>query len=114
MIPVYAVGYSYSDTKDDYRTNDQQAAADNYLILQKFIERFPEYSENPIYSSAESYGGHFMPELAKQVVQENANPNSQYPKLNYKGFLVGNPFTDHNSEYPAMVSSQLYGTYCVF
>jgi hypothetical protein len=67
------VGYSYSDTKDDYRTNDQQAAADNYQILQKFLERFPEYSQNPLYSSAESYGGHFMPELARQVVTENAN-----------------------------------------
>jgi hypothetical protein len=43
-----------------------------------------------------------MPELARQVVTENANPDSIYPKLNYKGFLVGNPFTDHYSEYPAM------------
>lgn len=44
-----------------------------------------------------------MPEIAQFIVEQNSNPTTQYKnKLNYKGFAVGNPFTDHNSEYPAM------------
>lgn len=96
------VGFSYSVDTSDYKTNDKIAAADNYLILQAFLERFPEYASNPLYTTAESYGGHYMPQLAQYVLNMNEDVNSGYPKLNYKGFAVGNPFTDHNSEYPAM------------
>lgn len=96
------VGFSYSEDTSDYKLNDKIAAQDNYLIIQEFLKRFPEYSENIIYSSAESYGGHYMPQLAAYVLEQNADPASPYPKLNYKGFAVGNPFTDQLSEYPAM------------
>jgi len=44
-----------------------------------------------------------MPEVALYIVNQNANSTTPYStKLNYKGFAVGNPFTDQLSEYPAM------------
>eukprot|EP01035_Chromulina_nebulosa_P020399 gene20399-26470_t len=97
------VGFSYSEDESDYKMNDQKAASDNYAIIQEFLLRFPEYASNPLYTTAESYGGHYMPEIALFIVNQNANPTTQYTTtINYKGFAVGNPFTDHNSEYPAM------------
>lgn len=85
--------------------------------------RFPELASNKLYTSAESCrilhnfsiqynnlisddgidGGHYMPEIAQYILNEKSNPTTTYTtELNFGGFLVGNPFTDHNSEYPAM------------
>lgn len=43
-----------------------------------------------------------MPTLAKQIVDSNASPTSGDIKLNFKGFAVGNPYTDPYSGTPAM------------
>jgi serine carboxypeptidase-like clade 2 len=97
------VGFSYGDDKADLKTGDNQTAIDNYNLLQAFFTRFPEYSSNSLYISSESYGGHYMPTLAKQIVDSNAN--SANKKLNFKGFAVGNPYTDPYSGTPAMIDT---------
>jgi carboxypeptidase C (cathepsin A) len=86
------VGYSYSTKPADYFTGDSQAAVDNYDMIQAFMVRFPEKSANPLYISSESYGGHYMPTLSKVIVDNNAG--GLYPQLNFKGMMVGNPYTD--------------------
>ena len=95
------VGFSYStDPSADYTTGDDQTAIDNYNLIQAFLTRFPEYKTNDLYISSESYGGHYMPTLAKQIVDTNAQPGAAV--LNFKGFAVGNPYTDPYSGTPAM------------
>jgi carboxypeptidase C (cathepsin A) len=95
------VGFSYSsDPTKDYTTGDAQTAQDNYNLIQAFMTRFPEYSTNSLYISSESYGGHYMPTLAKQIVDSNKLAGANV--LNFKGFAVGNPYTDHYSGTPAM------------
>jgi carboxypeptidase C (cathepsin A) len=98
------VGFSYStDPDNDYVTGDDQTALDNYNLIQAFLTRFPEYKTNDLYISSESYGGHYMPTLAKQIVDENtAAAASGNPVLNFKGFAVGNPYTTPYSGTPAM------------
>lgn len=44
-----------------------------------------------------------MPTLAKQIV--DANAAGQNPPLNFKGFAVGNPYTNFYSGSPAMVAT---------
>jgi len=100
------VGYSYStaeDTTEDYKMDDAETAEDNYDLIQAFMKRFPEYSSNSMYISSESYGGHYMPTLAKQIV--DMNTAAEQPKLNFKGFAVGNPFTESYSAMPAMMQT---------
>lgn len=97
------VGFSYSDEEADYTTGDAQTAADNFMLIQEFMKRFPEYSSNPLYITSESYGGHYMPTLAKEIVDQNTA--GVYPKLNFKGFAVGNPYTDWYSGTPAMIDT---------
>lgn len=95
------VGFSYSSdgTGDDYKTDDAQTAKDNYALLQQFFTRFPQFRTNDLYITSESYGGHYMPTLAKEIVDHNTA--AQDPVLNFKGFAVGNPATTFYSAIPA-------------
>ncbi len=54
------VGFSYSSTNsdDDYKHDDASTAADNYALIQEFFNRFPDYRQNRMFISSESYGGH--------------------------------------------------------
>jgi len=88
------VGFSYSDNSDDYRIGDSQAAKDNLETILQFLKKFPEYSNSPLYITSESYGGHYMPTLADEIVSYNEKNEN---KLNFKGFAVGNPYTDYYS-----------------
>jgi len=69
-IPV-GVGYSYSDDKAEYHIGDVQTARDNYLVLQVFYEKFPHLRKLDLYLTSESYGGHYIPTLAREIVREN-------------------------------------------
>lgn len=46
-----------------------------------------------------------MPTLSKEIVDMNAKPDNTYPKLNFKGFAVGNPATDIASTFGASVAT---------
>jgi hypothetical protein len=96
------VGFSYSDTPSDYFSSDSSTALNNYHFIQGFLRRFPEYSENDLYLSSESYGGHCkeynqisfsstsyppsflllstdLPTLAKEIVDQNYALTQQPP-----------------------------------
>lgn len=97
------VGFSYAEDSEYLKTNDTIAAQDNYKTIQAFLERFPDYRNNELHISSESYGGHYMPQLAVEIVNQNKNPENA--PLNFKGFAVGNPYTDFNSGTPAMMET---------
>jgi len=81
------VGYSKASGSTQIQYGDIQAAKDNYEFLNNFVTAFPALENRPFYLSSESYGGHYLPTLAKQIVDMAGL------KLNFKGFLVGNPLT---------------------
>jgi carboxypeptidase C (cathepsin A) len=82
------VGFSYSTDSNDYTTGDSQAVADMYQFIVNFFQAFPTLASNPFYFASESYGGHYAPQTAKYIVDHNDG------SINFKGFLVGNPYTD--------------------
>lgn len=83
------VGFSYCDTEADKVTGDEQAAADNFQLIRQFLSRFPERQSNDFFISSESYGGHYIPQLALEILKKNTDG-----LINFKGFLVGNPYVD--------------------
>lgn len=83
------VGFSFSDDKSEYKTGDAQAASDNYLSIKKFFEKFPERKQNDFYITSESFGGHYMPELANEIMDKNVDGS-----IKFKGFALGNPYVD--------------------
>jgi len=99
------VGFSYSDVASDYYTDDAHTAADNYTAILAFFAKFPHLASRDTYITSESYGGHFMPTLAKAIVDGNAA--GQNPSINFKGFLVGNPYNDSSSN-----TSGVFQTFC--
>ena len=91
------VGFSYSEDTSDYKIGDDQAAKDNLQTILEFLKKYPEFSNSPLYITSESYGGHYMPTLAWEIIQYNENVDSDSDMLNFKGFAVGNPYTDYYS-----------------
>ncbi|KAL9190978.1 hypothetical protein ACHAXT_000684 [Thalassiosira profunda] len=86
------VGFSYSDTPDDLvDVGDEETAVDNLVVVRKFFQRYPERLNNDFYISSESYGGHYIPQLAQKIVEVAGTPGVGIP---FKGFLVGNPWID--------------------
>jgi carboxypeptidase C (cathepsin A) len=91
------VGFSYSNVEDDYKIGDDQAAKDNLATIQGINQRFPHFAKSDLYITSESYGGHYMPTLANEIVNYNDAQKDASAKLNFKGFAVGNPYTDYYS-----------------
>jgi len=86
------VGFSYSNTPSDtVNVGDDDAAVDNLVAILKFYEKFPERKDNDFYIASESYGGHYVPQLAKKIVERVGTPGFA---VRFKGFLVGNPWVD--------------------
>ncbi|KAL7605638.1 serine carboxypeptidase-like 40 [Lactuca sativa] len=83
------VGFSYSNSSSDYiNCGDESTAADNYVFLLNWLERFPEYKEREFYISGESYAGHYVPQLAHTILYYNKMANKTL--INLKGILIGN------------------------
>ncbi|MFS7920588.1 putative carboxypeptidase D [Helianthus anomalus] len=80
------VGFSYSNKSTDYITNDVQTAKDSYTFLVNWLERFPEYKSRDFYITGESYAGHYIPQLAQLILQNNKITNQTV--INLKGIAV--------------------------
>jgi len=78
------VGYSYPDDMvTGCRNNDTQQAIDNLVALRNLYRGFPEYANNDLFITGESYAGVYVPTLAIQILK-NA------PEIKLKGIAVGN------------------------
>ncbi|KAI3988031.1 hypothetical protein MKX01_011820 [Papaver californicum] len=111
------VGFSYTNTSSDLtQLNDEFVAEDAYIFVVNWLKRFPQYKSHNFFLSGESYAGHYVPQLAELIYTRNLD-SQNYPLVNLKGFIVGNPETDdfYDSrgllEYAwshAVVSNQVY------
>ncbi|KAL3614190.1 hypothetical protein CASFOL_042264 [Castilleja foliolosa] len=86
------VGFSYSNKSSDYVTGDNQTALDSYTFLLNWLERFPEYKTRDFFLTGESYAGHYVPQLAQLILQNNKNTN--HTIINLKGIAIGNAYID--------------------
>ena len=74
-------------------------------VLELLNHKFPEFRENELYLSGESYGGIYVPNLLKRLDQhiEEFKDDDSVFKPNLKGMLVINGMTNYTYEvYPAM------------
>ncbi|KAI5665727.1 hypothetical protein M9H77_15580 [Catharanthus roseus] len=88
------VGFSYSNRSSDLLdTGDRRTAEDSLQFLLRWMDRFPRYKNRDVYLTGESYAGHYVPQLAKAIVDYNAKSKTHI--INLKGFMVGNAVTDN-------------------
>ncbi|KAL8231473.1 hypothetical protein R6Q57_001251 [Mikania cordata] len=84
------VGFSYTNRSSDLLdTGDRRTAEDSLQFLIRWMERFPRYKHREVYIAGESYAGHYVPQLARQILKHNSN------FINLKGIMVGNAVTDN-------------------
>ncbi|KAL2320637.1 hypothetical protein Fmac_029606 [Flemingia macrophylla] len=87
------VGFSYSSNKSFYAlVTDEITARDNLVFLERWFAKFPEYSDNEFFITGESYGGHYVPQLAQLIIQTKT-------KFNFKGIAIGNPLLEFNIDF---------------
>ncbi|EEF51706.1 serine carboxypeptidase-like 45 [Ricinus communis] len=92
------VGFSYATDSSSYLAVDDEATArDNLVFLKHWYNRFPQYRHRDLFITGESYAGHYIPQLAKLMVEINKKEKL----FHLKGIALGNPVlefaTDFNS-----------------
>ncbi|KAJ7684476.1 serine carboxypeptidase [Mycena polygramma] len=112
------VGYSYSSNKTAPITSSHDAAVDVYAFLQLFVKHFDEYATRPFHLAAESYGGHYAPNIASVVHHKNKEllqaPSSGLRRINLQSVMLGNALTDPLIQMPSVVGYACDGPFAVF
>ncbi|XP_004136792.1 serine carboxypeptidase-like 45 [Cucumis sativus] len=87
------VGFSFSKNTTFYDTvNDKITAQDNIVFLERWLEKFPEYKNREFYITGESYAGHYVPQLARLIVQSKLS-------IKLKAIAIGNPLLEFNTDF---------------
>ncbi|KAM3270482.1 serine carboxypeptidase-like 12 [Capsicum chacoense] len=84
-------GFSYSQTKNGRHTDTHLAAEQAYQFLRKWLVENPQYQSNPFYVGGDSYGGIFVP-ITTRVISDGTEAGLE-PRVNLKGYFLGNPLT---------------------
>lgn len=97
------VGFSYSNTTSDKYVGDARTAKDAHAFLRGFFQRFPQYQSNDFWITGESYAGHYVPNLAWEILKPAPSEAAKKSrkglredevKINLVGIMVGNAWTD--------------------
>lgn len=86
------VGYSYSSGSV---SDTVTAGKDTFAFLELFFKQFPEYAENDFHIAGESYGGHYIPVFASEILSHEDR------HFNLTSALIGNGLTDPLRQYDA-------------
>jgi len=105
------VGYSYGD-----KVNDSAAASEDvYAFLQLFFNKFPKFSKSPFHVFGESYGGHYVPEIARTILEKNSvfmTLSEEFKKVHLDSIGIGNGLVDplvQYDYYSKMACDSTYG-----
>ncbi|XP_064477222.1 lysosomal protective protein-like [Ornithodoros turicata] len=97
------VGFSYDPSKPidyGYQTSDDQTADDNYLSILDFFRKFPNFLENELYVTGQSYAGVYVPMLVQRILDGDND-------IKLKGYAIGNGYLDAGK----LALSELYFGY---
>ncbi|GAQ91793.1 serine carboxypeptidase [Klebsormidium nitens] len=95
------VGLSYSRNETDAITNDLRTAEDTHTFLLKWLQQYPRFLDHDFYIAGESYAGIYVPTLAREV--DAGIEAGVEPKINFKGYAVGNGCTDERFDGNAII-----------
>ncbi|KAG7827867.1 hypothetical protein KL920_004117 [Ogataea angusta] len=85
------VGFSYSSKSV---SNTVAAGKDVYAFLELFYQQFPHLLKNDFHIAGESYGGHYIPVFASEILTHADR------SFNLTSVLIGNGLTDPLNQYP--------------
>lgn len=88
-------GFSKTNNPFHYALNEKMVAENFYRFLMKFYSKYPEFRQNDLFITGESYAGHYIPAIADFIVK---NPDED---IKLKGVAIGNGWVDPYEQYPA-------------
>lgn len=92
------VGFSYSNNSVDRTIGDRRMAEQNLEFIKAWQEAYPSLADNRFWIAGESYAGHYVVNLADMILEHNSKNKDSSKKINFQGFLLGNPSTDPVSD----------------
>lgn len=69
------------------------AGKDIYALLTLFFHLFPEYAKQDFHIAGESYGGHYVPAFASEILSQKQR------NINLKSVMIGNGLFDSYTQY---------------
>lgn len=87
----YGAGYSYANAATDEKNTTLTATNYLYKMLTKLQAKYPTWFNRSFYILGESYGGHWVPGLAYNILINNQTGGQL---LNLKGIAIGDPWVD--------------------
>jgi carboxypeptidase C (cathepsin A) len=100
-------GFSYGTSRVK---SSQKAAKNVYAFLQILFYHHPQFAESAFHLAGESYAGHYIPEIAKVIINRSSDESSS--KINLESVLIGNGIVDalvQNKYYADMAEDSKYG-----
>ena len=91
LIIDQPVGVGFSSSSDLSKLNETLTTQQLYFGLQEFFQRWPEYRALDFYIFSESFGGHYAPRLATEILAGNQRGE---PKIKLQGLGIGNGWVD--------------------
>ncbi|KAK1261327.1 Serine carboxypeptidase-like 34 [Acorus gramineus] len=97
------VGFSYSNVTDvlgDHATDCSAISSHKFLI--NWFKKFPQYKNHEFYLAGESYAGHYVPQLANVILDENKKALKE-DHINLKGIMIFNAAIDDETQLKGMI-----------
>ncbi|CAN1344494.1 Serine carboxypeptidase-like 40 [Linum perenne] len=85
-----------SDGKTLFTNKYSWNREDNFVFLYNWLRKFPEYKGRDFYLAGESYAGHYVPQLAENIVLNRLR--TQDNSINLKGIMIGNAVIDWETD----------------
>ncbi|KAK4256896.1 hypothetical protein QN277_006559 [Acacia crassicarpa] len=89
------VGFSYAKDESNMTLGDKETARDNVMFLKLWFNKFPQYRQRDLFLTGESYAGHYVPQLAKLMIDFNKKEKI----FNLKGIALGNPVLEYATDF---------------
>ncbi|KAF6814758.1 carboxypeptidase y [Colletotrichum musicola] len=110
------VGFSYVDKDADdasYPSRVEDSSLDAVAFVRLFHEAFPEFADNDLHLSGESYAGRYIPGIASAILEYNdflasaPDPEAVASTIPLRSLMMGNPWIS-----PAEQLSSMYDVSC--
>ncbi|KAL1330335.1 hypothetical protein AAHE18_12G103300 [Arachis hypogaea] len=62
-------------------------AKDSLKFVVQWLERFPRYKNRELYITGESYAGHYVPQLAREIFTYNTNTKYHQSQRNHGKYM---------------------------
>ncbi|KAI4325616.1 hypothetical protein MLD38_030998 [Melastoma candidum] len=101
-------GFSYAKNPEGYETGDMTYARHCHDFLKKWLLDHPRFIGHSVYVAGDSYSGMIVPLIAQYILQESDDFMHEAP-INLKGYLLGNPATDPDSDESSKLTFAYHG-----